>query len=117
MKPIDILNRKYAYPAQEDDHVAQVDQIEPQPPNQTWRDSAPIVALSDHLKQHEHMGFKLAAAEDGRPTLLFEPGLRPSESERWDAAKEACRLLLLAREDLYKLMDDGLMQLPPKGRG
>ena len=75
---------------------------------QHWRDSETVVALSKYLKQCP--GFHLVEL-NGYPSLHFEPGVTPSEPERWVAALEANQLLEAARDDLLYLHNHGALRL------
>ena len=78
----------------------------------SWKDSLAVVRLSDYLKEHKKYGMKLYSTDDDKPSLCFEPGLTREDIARWQIATEASRLLLEASNDLYQLIDHGLLILP-----
>ena len=80
----------------------------------SWHDSAPVVSLSEYLKEHKTHGIKLSQTEDGRPSLCFSPGLGSADmkTERWQIAKQSLELFDAALPDLEQLLMDGLLALP-----
>ena len=84
------------------------------PPPLSWRDSAPVVALSSYLREHGGQGIRLYNSPAGTPALCFKPGLNKNdwEGERGRIATEAAHLLLLAVDDLNYLINNALLVLP-----
>lgn len=79
-----------------------------------WQESAPVVALSDYLKANKQHGITLQQLPDGQPVLVFAPGLKRSDAERWAAATTAAQLFLAAADDLKELLNNGLLFLQPR---
>lgn len=80
-----------------------------------WQDSTRVVAFARFLEMHKDKGFQLRA-EDGVPTLHFEPGLDPAEAggqaaERWEAAEVAEHLFWQALPDIEELVRGGKLEL------
>ena len=62
------------------------------PPLQNWKDSVPVILLSEYLRINKHQGIRLCqSAFDGEPCLHFNPGLQPKKNnpERWEVAENA----------------------------
>ena len=80
---------------------------------QSWKDSTPVVLLSEYLKRYPDNGIKLYQRE-GELVLRFEPGLERKDigSERWQIASNAVRLFTDAAADLIHLMTNGLIDIP-----
>lgn len=82
---------------------------------QDWKDSAPVVRLSEYLKSNQDQGIKLVMSE-GMPALIFEPGLTkactPKTKERWTIATNCLSLLYDALSDLRHLISIGSINLP-----
>jgi hypothetical protein len=80
-----------------------------------WKDSAPVVRLSEYLKSNPDQGIKLVLS-DGMPALVFEPGLTkactPKTKERWTIATNCLSLLYDALTDLRHLISIGSINLP-----
>jgi len=85
------------------------------PPLQSWKDSAPVIRLSEYLKSYSKYGIKLYQ-EDGKPILNFNPGLRGKDMdvERWSVACQAVDLYHAAFNDLQYLLSHGLIDIPTK---
>jgi hypothetical protein len=80
---------------------------------QSWKDSTPVVHLSEYLKQHKDQGIKLYRKYDGRPYLYFEPGLCRTDMKTgcWQIAADAVRLLEDAADDLKYLIANNLINI------
>lgn len=80
---------------------------------QSWKDSAPVIRLSEYLKKHREQGIKLYQS-NGRLALVFDPGLSRDDfnSERGQIARNASSLLIDADDDLKYLIDNGLIDIP-----
>jgi len=91
----------------------QGDTIPDPPPLNSWRDSKPIVDLSDFLKMHQDQGIKLCQ-RDRDVVLMFEPGLTTHDKQtgRWAICNDAVELMMLASDDLHDLISRGLLELP-----
>ncbi len=87
--------------------------VEEIPKLQSWKDSAPVVRLSEYLKMHKDQGIKLYQ-RDGSPFLLFEPGVRCDDLGRLKIVKAAALLLVDAADDLKYLLTNGLIDIPTK---
>lgn len=85
-----------------------------------WRDSAPVVRLSEYLKANKDRGIKLILS-DGHPALSFEPGLTKAtttqQKERWQIATNCLSLLQDALSDLRHLISFGQIHLPTSSTG
>jgi hypothetical protein len=79
----------------------------------SWKDSAPVVRLSEYLKIHKDQGITLHQ-RDGSPILSFNPGVSQHETERWKIAQNAALLLIDAADDLKYLIANGLIDIPFK---
>jgi hypothetical protein len=84
------------------------------PKLKNWKDSAPVMCLSEYLKLQKNHGIHLYRTSEGKPSLCFEPGLNHKDwqGERYRVATEAARLLLAAADDLKYLISEGLIALP-----
>jgi hypothetical protein len=86
----------------------------------SWQDSAPVMELSEYLKQCKAYGFKLYASER-HPTIRFTPGLKKADidgkTERGVATRRALELLDNAACDLHYLLTEGLLNLPTIKKG
>jgi len=83
---------------------------------QSWKDSAPVIRLSEYLKSNPQHGIKLYQ-ENGKPILSFDPGLRGGKNmdvERWSVACQAVDLYHGALMDLDYLLSHGLIDIPTK---
>ena len=80
---------------------------------ESWKDSAPVVRLSEYLKIHKDQGITLHQ-RDGSPILSFNPGVSQHETERWKIAQNAALLLIDAADDLKYLIANGLIDIPFK---
>jgi hypothetical protein len=78
---------------------------------QSWKDSAPVVRLSEYLKEHKDQGIKLHK-KLGRPYLYFDPGLAMDQRERWQIARNAVRFLEDAADDLKYLIEHNMVDIP-----
>ena len=80
---------------------------------QSWKDSAPVIRLSEYLKKHKDQGITLYQSND-RLALVFDPGLSRDDfkSERGQIARNASSLLIDATDDLKYLIDNGLIDIP-----
>jgi hypothetical protein len=80
---------------------------------QSWKDSAPVIRLSEYLKKHKDRGITLYQS-NGRLALVFDPGLSRDDfkSERGQIARNASSLLIDATDDLKYLIDNGLIDIP-----
>ena len=90
---------------------------ETKPSLKSWKESIPIVLLSDALKiVGKKYGIRLYITDDGRPSLLFHPGLKSKDigSERWNIAEQVSELFVDAIDDLLLLMKSGKIELPKK---
>lgn len=88
---------------------------EPKPVVADWKDSVPVVLLSDALKiLGKKHGIKLYVDEDARPTLSFRPGMGAAAagSVRWSIAEQITELFLSAADDLQALINAGKLNLP-----
>lgn len=83
------------------------------PPLSDWTESAPVVALSEYLKQHRASGIRLAN-DNGITCLLFQPGFTSNDigSPRWCIAIAAETLLMDAAADLQELLSAGKINVP-----
>jgi len=85
------------------------------PPLQNWKESIPVILLSEYLRIHKTKGISLCQSWfDGEPCLHFNPPLSKKDhgNSRWDIVENACALLLDAAEDLKELIASGLIKLP-----
>lgn len=86
----------------------------------SWKDSAPVVRLSEYLKANRDQGIKLILS-DGHPALSFEPGLTKAitlqQKERWQIATNCLSLLHDALSDLKYLISTGRIHLPTSATG
>jgi hypothetical protein len=80
---------------------------------QSWKDSAPVIRLSEYLKKHKDQGITLYQS-NGWLALVFDPGLSRDDfkSERGQIARNASSLLIDATDDLKYLIDNGLIDIP-----
>lgn len=80
-----------------------------------WKESVPVVVLSDALKiaGRKH-GISIYLDDDGRPTLHFNPGLKGKDigSNRWTIAENVCELFIDAVPDLLLLIANKKIMLP-----
>lgn len=76
----------------------------------SWNESAPVVLLSEFIKEHKDEGMKLCI-DNGAPCLLFFNGTRSI-----DIIEAATVLLENAADDLMELIGNGLLSLPNKKR-
>jgi hypothetical protein len=80
-----------------------------------WKDSAPVVRLSEYLKENPDQGIRLILS-DGQPALRFEPGLTKviteKDKDRWQVATNCIELLFDALADLKQLISTGRIKLP-----
>lgn len=83
---------------------------EQKPALKSWNESAPVVALSQFIKDHKDEGMKLCI-DNGAPCLLFFNGTRSI-----DIIEAATVLLENAADDLMELIGNGLLSLPNKKR-
>jgi hypothetical protein len=85
-----------------------------------WKDSAPVVRLSEYLKDNKDQGIKLIMS-NGHPALSFEPGLTKAtttqQKERWQIATNCLSLLQDALSDLRYLISIGRIHLPTSSTG
>jgi len=81
----------------------------------SWKDSAPVVRLSEYLKKNNNHGIRLNIS-DGHPLLRFDPGLSKIKTEkdriRWQIATNCLELLKDALPDLKYLIAHDLIKLP-----
>lgn len=83
-----------------------------------WTESEPIKKLSDELKiVGKENGISIYLADDGRPTLHFNPGLKGKdiESDRWNIGRNVEELFFDAIPDLLSLIASGKIRLPERG--
>lgn len=82
---------------------------------QSWKDSAPVIRLSEYMKAQKGHGIKLYQA-NGKPMLRFEPGLGCADmkTKRWKIAKNIMALLIDAADDLKYLIANNLIDIPSK---
>jgi len=88
---------------------------ESKPPLQNWKESIPVILLSEYLRIHKAKGISLCQSWfDGEPCLHFNPPLSKKDqgNSRWDIAENAFVLLLDASDDLRELIASGLIKLP-----
>lgn len=78
-----------------------------------WRDSQPVVALSEFIKEHADQGFHLERTQNNEPVLNFDPGLKNHDPGRFALAMHAEELLCQALPDLRSLLDLNLIGLNP----
>jgi len=79
---------------------------------QSWKDSAPVVRLSEYLKKHKDLGIYLYQ-RNNRPYLFFDPGLtgQDRQTERWQIAFNTTLLFFEAADDLEYLIAKGLISI------
>jgi hypothetical protein len=84
-------------------------------PIQSWKDSAPVVRLSEYMKAHKDHGIKLYQA-NGEPMLRFEPGLGCADmkTKRWQIAKNIMALIIDAADDIKYLIAHNLIDIQTK---
>lgn len=84
----------------------------------SWKDSAPVMRLSEYLKAHKDQGIKLCKS-NGKPRLIFKPGLGLADmkTERWQVALNAIDLMQTASHDLKILMLNDLIDIKNDGAG
>lgn len=75
-----------------------------------WQDSPWVAALSEALRAYPEMGIELVM-KDGRPTLHCTPGIDMSDPERWAFLEYVTDLAIRGRDDMYYLINNGLLQL------
>lgn len=83
---------------------------------QSWKDSAPVIRLSEYLKANSQHGIKLYQ-QDGEPLLSFIPGLcggKGMDVTRWEAACIAANLYMAAVDDIRYLLLRGMINIPTK---
>lgn len=82
-------------------------------PLQDWKESVPVILLSEYLKIKKQFGIRLYQ-NDGEPFLHLTPGLKAAdrESERWEVVQNAAQLFLDAADDLKELMGNDKISLP-----
>lgn len=80
-----------------------------------WKESTPVILLSEYLKMKKECGIRLCD-DDGIPAICFRPGLKSGDigGERWQIAENVCDLFLDAVPDLLALMKSGKIDLPRK---
>ena len=76
------------------------------PPLQDWKESVPVIKLSDYLKTKSDAGIKLYQ-NDGLPCLCFDPGSRSVQ-----VVEEVRVLFEDAMFDLIELISSGKIELP-----
>jgi hypothetical protein len=79
-----------------------------------WQDSAPVVRLSEYLKEHGTTAGIRLCQSNGKPHLIFYPGLGCADmkTKRWQIANNITALFLAAADDLRYLIAHGLLDLP-----
>ena len=80
-----------------------------------WKESVPVVVLSDALKiVGKKHGIGIYLDEEDRPSLHFHPGLRAKDvgSARWDIADQVAGYFLDAAEDLNELIRTNKIIIP-----
>jgi hypothetical protein len=79
---------------------------------QSWKDSAPVIRLSEYMKMHQGKGIYLYQRR-GRPYLYFEPGIVKGDrnTERWQIAFNTTVLFFEAADDLEHLISKGLIEI------
>lgn len=85
----------------------------------SWQDSAPVSRLSIYMKEHGAAAGIRLCQSNGKPQLLFDPGLGCADikTERWQIANNATMLMLDAADDLKDLAARGLLDLPMRPAG
>jgi len=93
--------------------LQKVSKVEETTKLQSWKDSTPVIRLSEYLKKYKDQGIYLYQ-RDGKPYLYFDPGLDRNDmkSERWKIAQNTITLLIDAAHDLMFLIDNGLIDVP-----
>jgi len=88
---------------------------ETKPALQSWKESTPVILLSEYLKMKKECGIRLCD-DNGVPAICFRPGLKAGDigSERWKVAENVCGLFADAVPDLMELMASGRIELPRK---
>lgn len=83
-----------------------------------WKESEPVVLLSQFMAEYRAQVFYLCQDGAGTPVLHMEPGVTPAAPERWELACQAVDLLAEANEDLVHLLGIGALVLKQmKGNG
>lgn len=88
---------------------------ESKPPLQNWKESVPVILLSEYLRIHKTKGISLCqSCFDGELCLHFNPPLSKNDqwNSRWEIVENAWALLLDAAEDLKELIAIRLIKLP-----
>jgi hypothetical protein len=88
---------------------------EVKPPLQNWKESVPVILLSEYLKTRGDFGIKLCH-DNGSPCLCFNPGLSRADKEtgRWAIAEIVEGLFMDAADDLKELIANGKIDLPTR---
>ena len=76
------------------------------PPLQDWKESVPVILLSEYLKMKSDAGINLRQ-NDGLPCLCFDPGSRSVQ-----IVEEVRVLFEDAMFDLIELINSGKIELP-----
>jgi len=80
------------------------------PPLQDWKESVPVILLSEYLKREGSVGIKLYN-DNGIPSLHFNPGSRNVQ-----IVEEVRVLFEAAIFDLIELINSGKIELPTHDR-
>lgn len=72
---------------------------------QTWRESETVIALSEFMTIHKQDGFFLHQTREGQPVIHMEPGVSPSDPERWELSAQVMELAQAAFDDLVHLIE------------
>jgi len=82
---------------------------------QSWKDSAPIIRLSEYLKKHKDQGISLYQ-RNGEFALRPDPDMTKEElnGHRGQILRNVFTLLIDAKDDLNYLIDKNLIDIPTK---
>jgi hypothetical protein len=82
----------------------------------SWKDSEPVVALSQFIKSNSILGAHLVSDKlNGQLSIQFNPGLTSQEPDRWKLGAEATDLFFKAKDDLAWLMHRSMIKLKQCG--
>lgn len=82
----------------------------------SWQDSAPVSRLSIFMKEHGAAAGIRLVQSNGKPHLIFDPGLGCADmkTERWKIVNNITALLIDAVDDLKYLIANNLIDVPCK---